>query len=786
MSECILYANNQISPNNYDWDAAFNDQEFIDYIKLGKIVDPYYDDTYDEISSYMYCSNSKFIDIVHSATFYACYKNIGSHAFESCHNLKYISFPASTYDSSDYKSIIYKIDDYAFANCSSLYQFECSTVKKIGRGAFLNCFSLYHMLFKSVSFPDHRSAIMFDIDDEAFKNCYKLHNGLSWISFVNRIGKHAFANCSSLFGAYSNFPGSRCCYYIDDYAFENCINLNDIILNSAVNFDTAYYSYGMMQLGKSIFNNCSNIFNLSLHGVKSIMSDTLGDGVSYNLNSIVNGIDSYCPNLIYYGSTEIGSHAFESYSKLNDVRIAAINVIGERAFGDCSNFLNINGSLGTLMCLRVKERAFENCIRLPSIYFNTGASFGSYTSSYIDLTLILDGSHIFDGCSKLSIFKVAKCHSIPAQLFYNKNVPLKIVSFGMLNYGGEASIIGYHHLGNIGELAFANCSELSEVTNTLINRIGSSAFLNCISLKYIPGSSVCREIGDYAYSNCVDISGTIYLNMANANTVSGAGYDSITIGSHAFDGCYKISSIYLRNVTNIGEYAFKNCSALVSFVETAPMTNTGCIFGAHAFENLSNLSSYINSPYSNYIGDYAFANCINLRQFPGNRYIGAHAFENCYNLNDMNGMPYASYIGEYAFYNCSNIPYYYFTTGSTKYIGDYAFANCVLISSATLLNTEYIGSHAFENCFGLSSVIIFNSASYIGEYAFAGCSNLSIIAVVDNGSIPGNSIAHIASINVFESIASDFTIRAHIELKSLFMNDSVWVLLSEHFSYFSS
>jgi hypothetical protein len=329
--------------------------------------------------------------------------------------------------------------------------------------------------------------------------------------------------------------------------------------------------------------------------------------------------------------------------------------------------------------------------------------------------------------------------------------------------------LGYKYSATIGEKAFMNCSDLVSCSNPIMNVIGSYAFANCSNLIYSPGSWVCHEIKEYAFYNCYNLSDSfgpgyldhsLFFNMANDMSAIGAGHDSIIIGPHAFDGCSKISVMYVRNVMSIGEYAFKGCTSLISFIDTAPMSNSnGCYIGSHAFESASLLCQF-NIPQPNYIDDYAFANCTSLSNIVGNGYIGAHAFENCTSLSGLYGPPYASFIGEYAFYNCSNLKWFPFTTGSTI----------------------YIGSHAFENCIGLSNIVLFYNET-IDEYAFKNCTSLSAINIAYNLSYI-ESIPKLININAFDGIVSDYVINITSSQYEYMINDSVWVLLSDHFSVY--
>ncbi len=98
---------------------------------------------------------------------------------------------------------------------------------------------------------------------------------------------------------------------------------------------------------------------------------------------------------------------------------------------------------------------------------------------------------------------------------------------------------------------FGECPELMLVTKEF-NRIGESAFKNCMTLKDIVISESVTEIGSAAFFGC-----------ANLECVEIP--DSVTtIGKWAFYGCSSLKRVSLpRRLMHIGSFAFNECSSLV-------------------------------------------------------------------------------------------------------------------------------------------------------------------------------------------------------------------------------
>jgi len=108
----------------------------------------------------------------------------------------------------------------------------------------------------------------------------------------------------------------------------------------------------------------------------------------------------------------------------------------------------------------------------------------------------------------------------------------------------------------IGQRAFANCSNLKEVVfNDGIKKIGYRAFYNCRSLESITLPSTVTEIGAEAFSSCA------HLRMLGLNE----GLNKIK--NHGFAYCTSLQSVTLPStLTVIGDYTFSGCDRLREIV----------------------------------------------------------------------------------------------------------------------------------------------------------------------------------------------------------------------------
>ena len=84
-----------------------------------------------------------------------------------------------------------------------------------------------------------------------------------------------------------------------------------------------------------------------------------------------------------------------------------------------------------------------------------------------------------------------------------------------------------------------------------------------------------------------------------------------SIGSSAFNNCYRLISIIIPNsVTNIGNVAFYNCYSLTPITIPNSVTN----IGNYAFYNCRALTSITIPNSVTKIGNYAFYNCVSLTE----------------------------------------------------------------------------------------------------------------------------------------------------------------------------
>ena len=117
------------------------------------------------------------------------------------------------------------------------------------------------------------------------------------------------------------------------------------------------------------------------------------------------------------------------------------------------------------------------------------------------------------------------------------------------------------------------------------------------TIKKVVLSNTLKEIGDYAFSGCVNLS-----NISIPNSVT-------KIGKNAFEHCDSLNTITIPNgITKISEYTFYSCTNL----KNVKIPNGVTEIGKRAFSSCNSLNSIIIPSSVSYIYSNAFDLCYNL------------------------------------------------------------------------------------------------------------------------------------------------------------------------------
>ncbi len=609
---------------------------------------------------------------------------IGDSAFSDCWELKNITIPDS----------VITIDDYAFAYCSNLQSVTLGkSVATIGSGAFSSCDGL-----ESITIPDS----VITIGNSAFRNCYNLESIIIPDS-VTTIGSYAFASCSNLENItvdnnnnyYSSFDGvlfnkdkttllsypkgNKATSYtipnsvttIEDEAFSNCDNLNNIIIPDSVttiadralsycdNLRSVTIFNGVITIGNSAFRNC------------------------YNLESII------IPDSV----TTIGSYAFASCTNLDSVTLGkGVEIIGSSAFSNCDTLQNITIDNNNNYYSSIDGSLFDKDKTTLISYLASNTA----TSYTIPNSVVAIGDSAFSGCENLESI----------------TIPNSVVT--------------------IGRYAFENCSNLESVTilNSAIN-IGHGAFDGCSNLKSIskpadtdefaggcgtetdPYLIVTEEhldnVRDYLYAHFKMIADIEFADSINWEPI-GDDYKPFT-GTFDGNGC-KIKNLYIYT-----EYTGGSGVGLFGYIKEGTVKNLGLENGnitatEEEWSSLPGGGMGVGRDPTVYVGSIAGI-------------VEKGTITNCYNTGNVSGLnpadPYTGGIVGDLYggtisdcYNTGNITGEGWATGGIAGTASGTITNCYNVGNVSATSTYefYVGgiigsaSGTVSNCYYLDNISV--------------------------------------------------------------------------------
>lgn len=185
-----------------------------------------------------------------------------------------------------------------------------------------------------------------------------------------------------------------------------------------------------------------------------------------------------------------------------------------------------------------------------------------------------------------------------------------------------------------------------DMSGTHIACIENGAFWACKSLINIKFDPYLRNIGDYAFSDCVRLSSV----DLSRTMISSIRYET-------FYNCFGLKSIsFPRYLIKISPYAFMNDRLLVEI--DLSRTKVGVI-GVSAFENCGNLGIVTFSPVLKTIQGSAFADCRKLGSISFRNtnlsVIGNSSFSGCQRIKSVCGSRFLKKIKSHAFLGCKKL-----------------------------------------------------------------------------------------------------------------------------------
>ena len=648
------------------------------------------------------------------------------------------------------------LDKAAFAFCKSLTTLTLpGTLKNIKSHAFQECTNL-----SSLNIPDSVT----HIGHAAFKNCYSLKN-ITIPDSVTSVGD------------------DELCYYKPsvDYLecgkdseseqaklklFENCMNLESVILPKNLTFYSSYY----------MFSECINLSSVTISGETPIVGNvTLPENIPEIGPCMFYGCESLTSVTIPGGVTRICYCAFDRCFKLESVTILdGVTYIEMDAFRYCTKLKDITIPNSVT---RIGEFAFDGCTSLTNIIIPDGVT-------YI-------GRRVFDGCKNLeSITFPASLTTLGREIFYeceklesvyitDLDAWCNISHSGHAEDGGPFGATlstGGVNLYLNGELvthwdvpedwtfvctALRGIKSLESVTiPSGITFINEGAFAGCSNLTSVTFENTTNSWYAYddmtnkttkidvtdAAQNATNLKSTYksyqwYIDWGEVNATADKLVDvilSLPKGEHTVKVSGPITADTLKLLNS------DNSSSELSYLLRSDKKKINLDLSGTTglteipdklFSHCEALKSIVIPDGVTSIGEYAFFRSYSLENviLPSSmKTIGSCAFKECTALKSITIPDSVTWFGNYVFYYCKDLESITIPDG-VETIYEYTFYYCESLKSLTIPNSvTSIGDSAFGACHKLESLTIPDSVTTIGKYAFGNCGMLESLTIPDS------------------------------------------------------
>ena len=303
-------------------------------------------------------------------------------------------------------------------------------------------------------------------------------------------------------------------------AFENCVQLNELVLPSAVT-----------KIADSTFAGCTELRKITFRGCTGSSGVTFPDSVTSIGKYAFSGCKGLTTVSLPQGAVSIGKYAFQDCTGLQEIKIPSDSItVSDYAFAG-SGLQKVTLGDGVK---HIDEYAFADCEKLEEIAPLNG------------LTSIGPGA--FQNCKAL----------------HNFAIPHSVTDVGRYAFAGAGlqTITLSNRLKKIAHNTFENCTELKAIKITdKITEIEQDAFAGCTALAEIEIPDTVEKIGQRAFKNCTGLTKITVPENSNRK-------ENLHIGNETFFGCTSLTELTIPTdcYVSLGDLIFANCTGLQKLV----------------------------------------------------------------------------------------------------------------------------------------------------------------------------------------------------------------------------
>lgn len=598
------------------------------------------------------------------------------------------------------------IPQYFLNNITTLTKIEIpASVQKIGDHAFADCSNLETVIFK-----DEAASKLTTIDTSAFEGC-SLMTLSELPQSVTTINASAFKNCESV--SFTQLPEGLST--IGNSAFENCTDIQISELPAITTLGTAAFKNCVIMNSLKLDTSNLAVINATAFEGCTGLTWLQIDGGETKQTTIADGAFATCENLSQIITVKnIKSVGKSVFAKLpvSIVKISNVDTIGESAFADCDKLYGLTvqnvKTIGSLAFAGSGEQTDDNIILLDSIQ-NVG-------------------SRAFEGCQ----FTSADIRNLKTVTTYT-DPETKIVFSPFAKSNIKEVRFSDEAKHTVCANAFKNATSLQRVVLSYgtgldnISTIDTSAFEGCVNLTDINLSDELTTINGLAFYNTGLTEITVPASLTKITAASAAGKtvspfaggvlrkvtfaDGVTKSLQGmFMGTTSLEEVVLpESLKTIDQNTFKDCSGLKKLSVVKSDQETGEYVADE--ENVLDTVETINAG--------AFNGCSSLETLTLKNVAKIDSSDTNRTFGGCMSLKKVSVTGVTTTDNTGK------TTLSTT-IGTSAFKDNKALKEINLDTIKTVSQEAFRGC-GVAddgtdpATLTLNHVNAIGALAFYGC-----------------------------------------------------------------